>query len=55
MPSRFANHTDIFTVITVHLSAIGVTFLDIENVLKVLSLVAATGYTLWKWYREWKK
>ena len=55
MPSRLANHTDIFTVIIVHLSAIGITFLHIENALKIVSLLIAILYTAWKWYREWKK
>ena len=54
MPTRLADHTDIFTVIVVHLSAIGVTFLDVENFLKITSLVVATGYTVWKWHKEWK-
>jgi len=55
MPTRFAAHTDIFTVIIVHLSAIGITFLHVENTLKVISLLVATGYTVWKWVKEWKK
>lgn len=50
MPGRFVDQTDIFAVITVHLGAIGISFLDIENGLKIASLVIAIAYTMRKWY-----
>lgn len=55
MIQKFHDHSDIFTVIMVHLSAIGITLLDVELALKLLSLITAIGYTVYRWYKEWKK
>lgn len=56
MPHKFLqNHPDVAQIILVHLAALGVTFLDIELGLKIISLLAAIGYTCWKWVHEWKK
>lgn len=52
---KFHDHSDVFTVIVIHLSAIGVTLLNVELALKIISLLLAIGYTLWRWYKEWKK
>ena len=46
---------DIIDVPMLHMVAIGITFTDIENVLKVASLILAIGYTAWKWRDEYKK
>ena len=54
MPSRFLPHADIFKVIMIHLGAVGFTFLNVEDALKIISLSVATAYTIWKWYTEWK-
>lgn len=43
---------DYFDVPLLHFIAIAITFTDIENALKLLSLCLAIGYTLWKWRSE---
>ena len=43
---------DYFDVPVLHFIAIAITFTDIENALKLLSLLLAIGYTLWKWRSE---
>jgi len=43
---------DYFDVPLLHCVAIAITFTDIENALKVISLLLAIGYTLWKWRSE---
>lgn len=49
------DHPDVLQVIMAHLGAITITFLDVENILKVMSLSLAILYTVWKWRYEWKK
>jgi len=46
---------DYFDVPLLHILAIGITFTDVENVLKIVSLLLAIGYTAWKWRSESKK
>jgi len=46
---------DYFDVPVLHFIAIAITFTDIENALKLLSLCLAIGYTLWKWRSEFLK
>ena len=46
---------DYLDVPTLHAIAIALTFTDVENILKVSSLILAIGYTLWKWRSEYKK
>jgi hypothetical protein len=46
---------DYFDVPVLHCVAIAITFTDIENALKLLSLLLAIGYTLWKWRSEFLK
>lgn len=36
------------------IGAIGITFADIENALKLLSLLLAISYTTWKWVTDSK-
>lgn len=43
---------DYFDVPLLHCVAIAITFTEIENALKVISLLLAIGYTLWKWRSE---
>lgn len=43
---------DYFDVPVLHCVAIAITFTDIENALKLLSLLLAIGYTVWKWRSE---
>jgi len=49
------DHHDIIQVISVHLGAISVTLMNVENILKITSLLLAIGYTCWKWYNDYKK
>lgn len=46
---------DYFDVPVLHCVAIAITFTDIENALKLFSLLLAIGYTLWKWRSEFLK
>lgn len=46
---------DYFDVPVLHCVAIAITFTDIENALKLFSLLLAIGYTLWKWRTEFLK
>ena len=46
---------DYFDVPMLHVLAIGITFTDVENVLKIVSLLLAIGYTIFKWRCELKK
>lgn len=46
---------DYFDVPTLHVIAISITFTDVENILKISSLILAIGYTLWKWRYEYIK
>ncbi len=48
-------HHDVQAVILAHLAAIGISLTNIELGLKIISLLAAIGYTCWKWQHEWKK
>ena len=43
---------DYFDVPLLHCVAIAITFTDIENALKIISLLIAIGYTVWKWRSE---
>lgn len=55
MQHKFHDTADIFTIIMVHLSAVGVTLLNVETGLKIISLLVAIGYTAWRWVTEYKK
>ena len=55
MPHRFSSNLDVVTILMVHVSAVGITLLDIEIGLKLASLVLAIGYTTWRWANEYKK
>ena len=55
MPKFIQDHHDIFQVILAHLGAITVSFLNVENTLKITSLLLAIGYTAWKWRTEYVK
>jgi hypothetical protein len=46
---------DYFDVPVLHCVAIAITFTDIENALKLFSLLLAIGYTVWKWRSEFLK
>lgn len=46
---------DYFDVPVLHCVAIAITFTDIENALKLFSLLLAIGYTVWKWISEFLK
>lgn len=46
---------DVIKVLGIHLGAIAISFSDVAEWLKVISLSVATGYTLWKWREEYKK
>jgi len=45
---------DYFDVPLLHCIAIAITFTEIENALKIFSLLLAIGYTIWKWISEYK-
>lgn len=49
--TKLLNYLD---VPLLHCVAIAITFTDIENALKIFSLLLAIGYTLWKWRSEFK-
>lgn len=51
----FQKVADYFDVPLLHILAIGITFTDVENILKLVSLLLAIGYTGWKWHFEWEK
>lgn len=46
---------DISKVFGVHICAIGITFSNIEQPLKDLSICIAIGYGLWKWRIDYLK
>ena len=46
---------DYIDVPLLHVLAIGITFTNLEMVLKLTSLLLAIGYTCWKWINEYKK
>jgi len=43
------------TIILAHIGAIGISFSEIEDSLKIISLILAIGFTVWKWHHEYKK
>ena len=45
---------DYIDVPLLHCIAISITFTDVENGLKIFSLLLAIIYTLWKWITEYK-
>jgi membrane protein implicated in regulation of membrane protease activity len=47
--------TDIFKVVGVTFAANAVSLADIEKIVSIASLVVATAYVLWKWYRDIQK
>jgi hypothetical protein len=53
MPKFIQDHHDIFQVLLAHLGAITISFLNVENTLKITSLLLAIGYTSWKWRTEY--
>lgn len=46
---------DIAKVVGVHLGAVAVSFTNVERSLKLLSLLVAIGYGLWKWRVDYLK
>lgn len=44
---------DYLDVPALHGIAIAITFTNVENLLKIISLTAAIGYTIWKWRHEY--
>lgn len=48
-------HHHIGSVILAHLTAIGINLTGVNDWLKCISLLAAIGYTIWKWYTDYKK
>lgn len=55
MHPKIHDTADVITVIAVHVSAIGITLLNVEMGLKIISLLVAIGYTAWRWFSEYKK
>lgn len=45
---------DYFDVPLLHFVAISITFTNAESTLKIVSLLLAIGYTIWKWRHEFK-
>ena len=45
---------DYFDVPLLHFIAISITFTNAESALKIVSLLLAIGYTIWKWRSEFK-
>ena len=54
MPTRLLT-SDIGSVLTAHALAIVVTFTNVSESLKIISLLLAIGYTGWKWYTDLKE
>ena len=46
---------DVITIISIHIGAASVSLLDIEIGFKIFSLALASGYTIWRWYTQYKK
>jgi hypothetical protein len=52
----FLNHNpDVLQVLMAHALAMFVNVTNLADWLKVLSLMIAIGYTVWKWVYEYKK
>lgn len=51
----FNKIVDYSDVPLLHMIAVLVTFTNVENTLKILSLIIAIGYTVWKWRSEYKR
>lgn len=48
--------TDISKVMGINLSAIGITLWgNLVDPLQVLALMVGIGYTIWKWFRDYKR
>lgn len=45
---------DYFDVPVLHFVAISITFTNAEYTLKIISLLLAIAYTIWKWRSEFK-
>lgn len=45
---------DYFDVPVLHFVAISITFTNAESALKIVSLLLAIAYTIWKWRSEFK-
>lgn len=41
-------------VLSINFAALGVTFTNLNDGLKTVSLCLAIGYTVWKWYKDWR-
>ncbi len=54
MPHRLLT-LDIGSVLCAHAAAVVVTFTNVSEGLKIISLLLAIGYTVWKWFTEYKK
>lgn len=54
MPHRLVT-SDVGSVLMAHALAITITFTNVVEWLKIVSLLLAIGYTAWKWYYEYKK
>jgi hypothetical protein len=48
-------HIPTLDVWLINLTAIGMSFSDIETALRILVLVVGLGYSVWKWHSEYKK
>ena len=56
MPHRFIyKNPDVLSVIAAHLIAMGVTLTQAEQWLKIVSLLLAISYGVWKWQHEYRK
>ncbi len=53
MPHRLLT-TDIGQVLSAHAMAIIISFTNVAEWLKIISLLLAIGYTAWKWYTDYK-
>lgn len=42
-------------VLFIHVAAVGVTYTDVEQPLKIISLLIAIGYGIWRWKRDYYK
>ena len=46
---------DFCQVVSVNTTAFIIALSNVETALKIISLAAATGYTVWKWHKEIKE
>lgn len=55
MKEFLLNNSDYLKGMGVNVASIGISFTDLDNIIKLLTLCLGLIYTIWKFYIDWKR